>query len=164
MLNLIDARTDDEVDERWFYDYTQSADLILVSGIVQSGYDVVCSALSQVGPGTSQWKQFALLLNGGLLASGMESQRSPNRWNFGELESSDSATLEALASRVKDGDKALTCIHAIRPLVRLNEIYKNCGLTALFRKSFANKRIALIEVLRPQRGGDVFVKTSVQTL
>lgn len=165
MLNLINAPTDEEIDEKWLFAAAGAADLILVSGVCGSGHDVVAAALCQVAPLSMHWEPMAKLQGSQHFSTAFSHAFSDlpasARWFFGDLESDNKAKLMALASTVGEGGKAMAYIHASSAIPRLQAIYRNCGKSGVLHKAFSSKQVAVIEVLRPERGGDVFVKCNI---
>ena len=172
MLEVFSIQSNAKLTEKELYVPPSVAALILVSGITGSGHDVVARAIRSQPQKCCDWnaslaldRALAALSCIGIQGGWVDPLEADITWFMGELGHSDSNPadeLAALLSHLQCGAQVIAYIHAVDPIIRMKSMFEKCDQeqAKLLERLIAARGCRTIEVTRPERRGDVYVKTT----
>lgn len=171
MLDLFSLDSNTRISESELYRPGSAAALILVCGLVWSSHEVVAGALRYQATRCRDWRasleldrSLTALAGIGIEAALVGPERADYSWYMGELgrECEPQVELDALVSLLQSGAQVIAYITGTDPMLRMRSIFEKCdrGTVGILDRLIAARGSQTIEVTRPQRMGDVFVKTT----
>lgn len=169
MLEVFSADSNARLTERDLYVPVTTAALIIVSGTVGSGRDVVASALSFQAPICRDWQASLVFDRSAAGLAGMSivvSMDGPDRtkqsWYMGELGwgCDPVVQLDAIVDLLQSGAQVIAYVTAMDPMARISAIFENCDRKkyVLFDQLIRARGHRIVQVTQPVRGGEVYVK------